>query len=160
VGYTIRQGLRVGASAYRGPYLDRQYAYFFPGEAPPRQLPATGIGIEAEWGRGPWVVRGEQQWFQLTYKVIPTVTERFGYIEARRVLSPRWYAAARVGHAASSVEASYQTYEGVIGFRPNTIQLIKVGYLVEQGSDSPWASNSVFAVQVVTNFRAISIAKD
>src|SRR5262249_50544682 len=34
-GYTIRQGLRVGMSLYRGPYLDRHYPFFFPGEANP-----------------------------------------------------------------------------------------------------------------------------
>ena len=38
-GYTIMQGLRIGASAYRGPYLDRNYPYYFPGELPPGQLP-------------------------------------------------------------------------------------------------------------------------
>src|SRR4051812_15233246 len=54
LGYTIRQGLRVGVSAYRGPYLHRQYAYYFPGEADPRDLPASGYGVDAQWGRGPW----------------------------------------------------------------------------------------------------------
>lgn len=53
VGYTIRQGFRVGVSAYRGPYLDRNYPYYFPGEAPPRELPATGYGLDVQWGRGP-----------------------------------------------------------------------------------------------------------
>src|SRR3984893_18411175 len=46
VGYTIRQGFRVGVSAYRGPYLDRHYAYYFPGEAQPRDLPDTGYGFD------------------------------------------------------------------------------------------------------------------
>ncbi len=35
VGYTIHQGFRAGASAFYGPFLDRQYKYFFPGEARP-----------------------------------------------------------------------------------------------------------------------------
>src|SRR6266566_1625257 len=51
-GYTIRQGFRVGCSAYRGPYLDRQYPFFFPGETDPRNLAATAVGIDAEWGAG------------------------------------------------------------------------------------------------------------
>ena len=31
LGYTIRQDLRVGDSAYYGPYLDRHFPFFFPG---------------------------------------------------------------------------------------------------------------------------------
>jgi len=55
-GYTIRQGFRVGVSAYRGPYLDRHFAFYFPGEARPHDLPATGYGLDVQWGRGPWNV--------------------------------------------------------------------------------------------------------
>ncbi len=58
LGYTIRQGFRVGGSAYYGPYLHRQYRFFFPREANPRDLPGRGFGLDVEWG---WVtgVRGE-----------------------------------------------------------------------------------------------------
>jgi hypothetical protein len=160
VGYTIRQGFRVGASTYRGPYLDRKYRYYFRGEAPPRQLPATAIGLDAEWGGGPWNVRGEQQWFRMTYQLIPTFTQRAGYVEARRVLTPRWYAAARAGYVRSSAAPGYQTYEAAIGFRPNTIQLIKMGYTIQQGSAIPGARDNVFAVQFITSFRPVSIARD
>lgn len=54
LGYTIRQGFRVGGSAYYGPYLDRQYRFFFPGEANPRDLPGSGYGLDVEWGSGHW----------------------------------------------------------------------------------------------------------
>jgi hypothetical protein len=97
VGYTIRQRLRVGASTYRGPYLDRHYEFFFSGEAPPRTLPATAIGVEAQWSYGPWNVYSEWQHFQMDYRVIPTFTQQTRYGEARLVLSPRWYAATRIG---------------------------------------------------------------
>ena len=97
-GYTIRQGFRVGVSAYRGPYLDRHYQYYFPGEAPPRDLPATGYGLDVQWGRGPWNVYGELSHFQFAYKAIPTFNMHTGYAEVRRVLTPRWYVAARTGY--------------------------------------------------------------
>jgi len=61
VGYTITQGLRLGVSAYRGPYLDYEFPYYFPGEANPHVLPATAIGVDGQWGRGPWNVYGEWQ---------------------------------------------------------------------------------------------------
>ena len=32
VGYTVFQGLRIGASGFRGPYLHRQHPYYFAGE--------------------------------------------------------------------------------------------------------------------------------
>jgi hypothetical protein len=35
VGYSVFQGLRVGLSEYRGPYLDWQSPFFFPGESRP-----------------------------------------------------------------------------------------------------------------------------
>ena len=38
-GYTVRQGFRIGVDAYRGPYLSRDYAYFFPGEKQSQHSP-------------------------------------------------------------------------------------------------------------------------
>lgn len=160
VGYTIRQGLRVGASSYRGPYLDRQYAFFFPGELPPRDLPATAFGVDAQWGHGPWNAYGEWQWFQLDYHVIPTLDERTGYGEVRRVLTPRWYIAARIGYIRYNEFAGHQAYELVAGFRPNRYQIAKIGYEIQQGSQFQGAQGNTLAVQLVTSFRAVSIARD
>ncbi len=89
VGYTITQGLRIGASAYRGPYLDFEYPYYFHGEADPHVLPATAVGVDAEWGRGPWNVYGEWQRFQDDYHVIPNYIHQVSYVEARRTLCIR-----------------------------------------------------------------------
>jgi hypothetical protein len=71
IGYTIAQGFRVGASTYRGPYLDRHFPFYFPGEAKPSDLDATAVGVDVSWGRGPWNVYGEWQHFQMNYKLIP-----------------------------------------------------------------------------------------
>jgi hypothetical protein len=160
VGYTIRQGLRVGASSYRGPYLDRQYAFFFPGEAPPRDLPATALGVEAQWAAGPWNAYGEWQCFQLDYRVIPTVRERTGYAELRRVLTPRWYIAARLGYIRANVFTGYNKYEIVAGYRPNRYQLVKAGYEIRQGPLFAGAQGNTLGVQLITSFRAISIASN
>ncbi len=159
-GYTIRQGLRVGASAYHGPYLDRQYEFFFPGEAPPRTLPATAVGLEGQWGGGPWNVYTEWQHFQMDYRVVPTLMEHTGYAEARRVLSPRWYAAARVGYVRAGAYPGHQCYELVAGFRPNRYQLAKLGYEIQQGPQFHHGEGNTLAVQLVTSFRVISIAHD
>ncbi|HEY4359652.1 MAG TPA: hypothetical protein VGN17_01725 [Bryobacteraceae bacterium] len=159
VGYTIAQGFRVGASVYRGPYLDRHYPFYFPGEAKPRDLPGTAVGIDVAWGRGPWNVCGEWQRFQMDYEAIPTFHEQVGYGEVRRVLSPRWYLAERISYLSASAFPGYQVYETAVGYRPGAQQLVKVGYEAEQGSAIKGTQNNVFAVQYVIALRAFSFGR-
>lgn len=156
VGYTILQGLRIGASAFHGPYLDRESPYYWPGELPPRDLPGSGIGIDGSWGRGPWNLYGEMQWFQMDYTVIPTFRERGGYLEARRILSPRWYAAARFGALRASAGPGDQVYEAALGFRPGPREIVKFDYMLEQYPGSTAGLDHTVAIQFVTAFRAIS----
>jgi hypothetical protein len=156
LGYTIHQGLRVGASAYRGPYLDRQFKFYFPGEVPPRELPATGYGLDAQWGRGPWNVYGELAHFQMTYKAILTYNVQTGYAEVRRVLNPRWYAAARAGYSHPLRFQNSESYETAVGFRPAANQLLKFGYTV--GHYSGASVEHMAVIQFVTNFRAFGFA--
>ena len=155
-GYTIKQGFRgVGVSAFNGPYLSRNYPFFFPGEAPPIDLPGSAYGVDVKWGRGPWNVYGEWQRFQMDYRVIPTYRERTGYGEVRRTLSPRWYLATRISYLRSSFPG-YQAYEFVAGFRPDRYQLIKAGYETRRGPGEGTPYN-VFTVQLVTAFTPISL---
>jgi hypothetical protein len=159
-GYTLWQGFRVGASAYGGAYLHRQYAFYFPGEAKPSELPAYGYGIDVSWGRGPWNATGEMHWFLRNYRVIPNKTQNTGYAEVRRVLHPRWYIAGRAGYLRTNIFPGRDVYEGVVGFRPNRIQLMKIGYQAQVGPTVQGNQGNTFAVQLVTTFRPISIARD
>lgn len=157
-GYTIQQGFRIGASVYRGPYLDRQFPYYFPGEKDPRDLPATAVGVDVEWGRGHWNVYGEWQRFQMDYTVIPTFTESTGYGEARFVLSPRWFVASRIGYVRPSAGSEWQSYETAVGFRPGNHELVKLEYEIHQGPTISGTRQNVLAVQFVTSFRPLSFA--
>jgi hypothetical protein len=157
VGYTIRQGLRVGISAYRGPYLYRESPFFHSGESSPRDLPATAAGTDVEWARGHWNLYGEWQWFELNYHARPTFRKDAGYVEARRVLHPRLYVAARVGYLHGSHQSGGETYEASVGFRPNTHQLIKLGYSLERDRDGGDYFRE-FGIQIVTMFHPISMA--
>jgi hypothetical protein len=157
-GYTIRQGLRVGFSTYHGPYLDSQYPFFFPGESDPRNLPATAVGIDAQWGTGHWNINGEWQHFRMDYTVIPAFTESVGYAEARYVLHPRWYLATRIGYASPSAIPGWRTYEAAVGFRPGKQQLIKLEYEVRQGPAVNGTQQNTVAIQFVTTLRPISVA--
>jgi len=156
LGYTIRQGLRVGGSAYYGPYLDRQYPYFFPGEANPRDLPGSAYALDVEWGAGHWNAWGELQHFQMDYRAIPTFTQHMGYVEVRRTLTPRWYGAVRLGYLRANAFPGSQTYEFAAGFRPSPRQLVKFGYTVQQGAAYPGALGNTAAIEFVTSFRALS----
>lgn len=156
-GYTIRQGLRVGGSAYRGPYLNRHYPYYFPGEAKPKDLPATGLGIDADWAVGHWNIRGEWQRFVMTYRAIPTFRESGGYGEVKRVLSPRWFVAARVGYIHSVVFSGSDTFEGAVGFRASRDELVKAGYLVTRAQRNG-ALDKMVLLQFVTTVHPLSLA--
>jgi hypothetical protein len=144
--------LRVGLSAYHGPYLDRQYAYFFPGEANPNTLPATGLGLDAYWARHHWTVQGELQKFVMPYKAIPTYRKQAGYAELKRVLGPRWYFAGRIGYTSANEGGSVQSFEGAGGFRPNRFQLIKFDYELQHYSMGTYINENTMAIQYVTSF--------
>jgi hypothetical protein len=83
-----------------------------------------------------------------------------GYVEARRVLHPRWYIASRVGYLRANAFSGRQAYDAVVGFRPNRFQLAKVGYQVQQCPTIRGTLGNTLSVQLVTAFRAISIARD
>ncbi len=158
VGYTITQGLRLGVSAYRGPYLDYEFPYYFPGEANPHALPATAIGVDGQWGHGPWNVYGEWQRFQDDYHVIPTYIQQVGYVEARRTLHPRWYAATRIGTLRPAAYPGHQSYEFAVAYRPARFELVKLGYEILQGSAYRGTLGNTLAIQFVTTFGPLSIA--
>lgn len=157
VGYTVVQGLRLGVSEYRGPYLDRQSPYFFPGESKPRDLPATALGADAEWARGHWNVYGEWQHMKMTYHAIPDFRQVSAYVEVRRVLHPRWYIAARAGGLTNSVHAGKTALESAIGFRPSAHELIKFGYILTRDGRSGQLSPTII-VQAVTSIHPLSFA--
>ena len=106
---------------------------------------------------GHWNLYGEWQKFELNYHAIPTFREDAGYAEARRVLHPRWYVAARAGYLHTSYHSGGETYEASVGFRPNLHQLIKVGYSVQRNRDAG-DFYSILGVQVVTMLHPLSLA--
>jgi hypothetical protein len=148
----------VGLSAYRGPYLDRQYPFFFPGEVEPKSLPATGIGVDAQWGHGHWNLNGEWQRFQMDYTVIPNFIETTGYGEVRLAVHPRCYIATRLGYVRPSVSKGLQWYEVAVGYRPGRHELVKVEYEVQQGPNINGTQKNTLAVQFVTTLPRISVA--
>ena len=170
-GYTVIQGFRIGGSVFQGPYLDRGDAAYLPSGKTLGDFPATGAGLDAQWARGRWSTSGEWQWFRFDcpgFRLSPTTS--VAYAEVKAVLTPRIYAALRVGdqrngrvadltqQTSESYEANVQAYEFALGYRPNRWQLLKVGYEWLRSSDVPGTRDNVLGVQLVTNVRPLSKA--
>jgi len=116
--------------------------------------------VDVKWGKGPVNVYGEWQHFQYDYHAIPTFTENTGYAESRLVLDPRWYAATRLSYVRYSAAPGRQVYEIVVGFRPDSHQLVKAGYEIQQGPAIRGTLGNTCSLQLVTSFRILSIARD
>lgn len=153
-GVTVRQGFRIGVSGYRGPYLSRDYAFFFPGEGNPNTQIAHALSADVQFARGHWNVQGEFQRFAMPYKRIPTYREDAGYGELRRVLHPRWYVASRIGYASATFGGTTTRYEFAAGYRPGRHELIKAGYQLNHHNTGPVTNDNTFAVQFITKLHA------
>ncbi len=157
-GFTIRQGLRVGISGYRGPYVDRTYPFYFPAEGRPRSMPGNAIGLEVQWARGHWNTRGEWQKFEMTYGTFPTFHEHTGYGEVQRSLGPRWYVASRMGYVGADYAGRVESIEVVAGYRPGAHQIVKLSYETKFYNDGEPQENSV-AIQFVTALPSLSFTR-
>lgn len=156
-GITIRQGLRIGISGYRGPYADRSYPFYRASDGRPRSLPGSAVGADAEWGAGHWNVRGEIQRFVMTYGPSPAFHEHTGYVEAQRTLGPRWYVATRFSYLSADYAGHAQQVEAVAAYRPGAGQLIKISYETAH-SELITRPNRTLAIQFVTAIRPLAFA--
>jgi hypothetical protein len=158
-GYTIRQGFRIGASGFRGPYLVRGDSDLPAGELNPSRLPANALGIDVEWERGHWNVQGEVQRFVFPNAGVPTLRQEAGYAEVKRALNPRWYVAARSGFSGTNGDGDTQNLEAAAGFRPDRFQLIKADYELTHNSIGAYSLDKTFSIQVVTMLHLISASR-
>jgi hypothetical protein len=92
-------GLVAGVSAARGDFLSSAVKHQI--ENPRDSYPQTALGVDAEYSRDHWLVRGEAIWSRWT---MPFATEPHGYdlkatgafIEGRYRLTPRIFVASRL----------------------------------------------------------------
>ena len=170
-GYTIRQGLRVGMSAYRGPWLNSSTASHLPRGLRFGDFPASALGVDAQWARGHWSTSGEWDRFVFDFPYYSTAPAlSFGYVEAKRVINPRWYAALRAGYqtsnhpvywgmrSATTFLPNRQSYELAAGFRPNRLTLLKAGYEWVNVEGGPRGQDNVLGVQFIVSVNPLSKA--
>lgn len=160
-GFAPKQGFRIGGSAYWGPYLHRSHQFFFPGEAPPKSLPASAIGLDAQFTSGRWNVNGELQRFRFPYRAIPNFYATSGYGEAKFTINPRWYVAGRAGRRNRTAGiGTDDSLEAVAAFRLGQGHLIKAGYEAVRSQQSPGngARDNVVAIQLVFSVNSLNWA--
>ncbi len=148
-GFTPIQGLRVGTSAYRGPYLHDDHRSNRPGESHAKLLPASALGIDVQFARGHWYAKGEINRFIKAYDVRPTRKSSNGWGELKYVVSPRWYVAGRASYRRSRSRRRNESYEFAVGYRQSRTNLVKVGYQIARGPRTRGNLDNVLAIQFV-----------
>jgi hypothetical protein len=89
----------------------------------------------------------------MSYHAIPFTRREGSYVEVKRGLAPRWYAAARTGYLTMNRDLA-ESYEVAAGFRPNTHQIIKLSYEIQHDD------LRAVMVQLVTTIHPLSLAWD
>lgn len=167
-GYTIRQGFRIGMSAFRGPYLDRSLDPWLTVGTTVRNFPASAAGVDVQWARGRWSVSGEWQRFRFdspNFVVSPSIASTYG--EVKTVLTPRLFLAGRPGWlspgaavdtkgiSTNKFAPSIASYELAAGWWLNRHQVLKTSYEWLNIEHMPGTRFNVLGVQLVTTFRAL-----
>ena len=147
-------GLLIGTSASRGAWLAR--------EITSDSLPQTVMGVDVEYSRGHWILRGEAIWsrWALPHAAATSngrdVRARATWAEARYRFTPRVFVAARADHlgfstlpaAASGLrpmawDAPVDRLETVVGYFIQRNLVARVG-LQGNWRDDGYTKNTVF----------------
>jgi hypothetical protein len=175
-GYSLHGGLRLGASGFRGPYLDRVLSPLLQTGKGLADFMAAGIGVDGQWSGGPWSLEGEWQRFRFGvpgFRASPS--GQGAYVQVKRILSPRVFAAIRssverpggatdaYGQRASQIDSQQETEEFVVGYRLNRLQLLKTA-ITYVNRNNCWLGNEYnpsehhfgLEFQLVTSLSALS----
>ncbi|HKW01119.1 MAG TPA: hypothetical protein VJN96_14945 [Vicinamibacterales bacterium] len=135
----------IGVSGARGAWINRSVLNLYP-EAVHDRKHENVVGVDAETGVGPWLLRAE--WVHATFEVPWLVTPApdhlstdSAFAEARYRFLARWQVAARVEHLGfsevtgtlnnglpTSWDAPVERVEGVLGFRVLKNLEVRGGY--------------------------------
>jgi hypothetical protein len=160
IGYTARQGLRFGFSAYGTPGHEDAYSDDGGDQVTDESMySAHAVGADVEWSRGHTELRGEWQMFLLRDQDRELYRDQAGYLELKRVLNPRWYVGGRAGFLTSEDLGGAQSYEGAAGFRLSRFQVVKAGYELQHNEAGLFPYEHTFTLQVVTSLHLLSLSR-
>ena len=170
-GYTLWQGFRIGASGFRGPFLENGvHSLLDPGTGV-GDYPAVGLGADLQWGLGRWSLNAEWHRVEFNYPVFeipPAVSST--YVEVKATLNPRLYLAFRGGYEghgpvqdnggarSDRFQPDRQSYELVLSYRLNRVQSLKFGYEWLKTTGVSQSRDNVLGVHFVTSIHSLSKA--
>jgi hypothetical protein len=111
-------GLTLGLSGARGAFVDRAIVQAYEEALGPHDYTQDAVGVDGEYSRGYWLVRGEAI---LTRWTVPKINMPFidrplgartGYLEGRYRFTPRLFAAARVDGLAFTTINGQRLFDG------------------------------------------------
>lgn len=175
-GYSFHGGLRAGFSQFHGPYLESSIASALPPGKHFRDYSASGFGIDSQWSHAAWAVEGESQFFHFDVPgFIQSPSQQGAYVQIKRILSPRYYAAFRssmerpgaardgFGEGIGHFQDSRESQEFVFGYWLNHLQLLKIG--IQYANWNAWSYEDDFEparhevglqLQLVTSFNGLA----
>lgn len=133
-------GLTVGISGSRGKWVGQAVESLLPPSARDRGMAQSLLGVDAEFARGHWILRGE--WWHSRFEVptlVETISASGGFVESRYRFRPRWQVAARIDRLTFSEIASASALpmpwdaplwrvEGMLGYRVTRQVDLRAGY--------------------------------
>jgi hypothetical protein len=144
VAVTLPWGGIAGLSGARGRWLDDTLLAEIGGDAR-GQAAQTLIAMDAEYGRGPWLLRGE--WLHTVFAVplrdapdVDRLPVASGFLDVQYRITPRWQIAWRLDHLAfgrlpsmslpsPTWDADVLRIEGVVSYRATRRFEIRAGWL-------------------------------
>lgn len=169
-GVRLPGGFHVGVSGFRGPYLDRSISSSLSSGTRWSSPKASGVGFDVQWFRKAWSVESEWDRFSFEsprFAVSPSATE--AYLQAKRVLSPRLFAAGRfstihfgsvrddTGLQSNDVWPTRKQIDCGLGYHLNPHQVIKIGGgITTFPSFGPNDWRYIASVELVTSITPIS----
>jgi hypothetical protein len=111
-------GLTLGLSGARGAFVDRAIVQAYEEALGPHDYTQDAVGVDGEYSRGYWLVRGEAILARWTVPKInmPFIDRplgaRTGYLEGRYRFTPRLFAAARVDGLAFTTINGQRLFDG------------------------------------------------
>ena len=133
-------GLTIGLSGSRGSWVAQEVTSLLTADQESRSTAQTLVGIDAEFARGHWILRGEGWHSRFA---VPTLTQALsatgGFVEARYRFHPRWQVSARgdrltfselsgVTIPPMSWDAPVWRAEAALGYRISRRVDVRAGY--------------------------------
>ncbi|MGH8014772.1 MAG: hypothetical protein ACREBV_01115 [Candidatus Zixiibacteriota bacterium] len=164
--YNFQPGLKVGMSAFMGPYLSKDDIEEYGSLTPvpdPNDYFNTGVGYELYYSTRFLEIYSEGYTTSWEYPGLPDLTAMAGYLEAKYKFHPRWYAAGRFDlvepgkiDVSPGVEEKWdyplKRYEFGLGYKPSRSATVKFVTQLNYFDDDDKYDSELIAVQLSALF--------